>query len=69
MTRQGVRIERQVGFTRMHSGKAIAFFLAIRLKDIKNTFVLQVYHWNTTRKIEQYYYDLAKLNKGQDPDE
>lgn len=53
----------------MHSGKAIAFFLAIRLKDIKNTFVLQVYHWNTTRKIEQYYYDLAKLNKGQDPDE
>lgn len=24
---------------------------------------LQVYHWNTTRKIEQYYYDLAKLEK------
>ena len=27
--------------------------------------VLQTYHWEEKRKIEQYYYDLAKLNKAQ----
>ena len=27
--------------------------------------MLQTYHWEEKRKVEQYYYDLAKLNKQQ----
>ena len=30
---------------------------------------LQVYHWNYARQIEQYYYDLAKINKAKQQDQ
>jgi len=37
--------------------------------DIADFSVMQVYHWNSSRQIEQYYYDLAKINKAKEQEQ
>ncbi len=38
-------------------------------KHITDLSVMQVYHWNSSRQIEQYYYDLAKINKAKEQEQ